>query len=45
MDKGSKDILIDTTIMKIGENSGIDTAGFLSRWLLQNKPAIKDSYK
>jgi len=24
--------------------SGIDTAGFWSRWLLWNKPSIKDSY-
>ena len=24
--------------------SGIDTAGFWSRWLLWNKPTIKDSY-
>ncbi len=24
--------------------SGIDTAGFWSRWLLCNKPTIKDSY-
>ena len=23
---------------------GIDTAGFLSRWLLWNKPTIKESY-
>jgi len=25
--------------------SGIDTAGFWSRWLLWNKPTIKDSYQ
>ena len=25
-------------------NSGIDTAGFWSRWLLWNKPTIKESY-
>jgi hypothetical protein len=24
--------------------SGIDTAGFWSRWLLWNKPTIKESY-
>ena len=24
--------------------SGVDTAGFWSRWLLWNKPTIKDSY-
>ena len=32
---------------KTNENwskSGIDTAGFWSRWLLWNKPTIKDSY-
>ena len=32
---------------KTNENwlkSGIDTAGFGSRWLLWNKPSIKDSY-
>jgi hypothetical protein len=32
---------------KTNENrpkSGIDTAGFLSRWLLWNKPTIKQSY-
>jgi hypothetical protein len=26
------------------EKSGIDTAGFWSRWLLWNKPTIKESY-
>jgi len=25
--------------------SGIDTAGFWSRWLLWNKPSIKESYE
>jgi len=25
--------------------SGIDTAGFWSRWLLWNKPSIKESYQ
>ena len=25
--------------------SGIDTAGFWSRWLLWNKPTIKESYQ
>ena len=25
--------------------SGIDTAGFWSRWLLWNKPTIRDSYE
>ena len=30
---------------KFWNKSGIDTAGFWSRWLLWNKPTIKESYE
>ena len=29
---------------EIWSKSGVDTAGFWSRWLLWNKPTIKESY-
>jgi hypothetical protein len=29
---------------EIWSNSGIDTAGFRSRWLLWNKPTTKENY-
>jgi hypothetical protein len=44
MNNGNKDILIDTKNNENWSKSGIDTAGFWSRWLLWNKPTIKESY-